>query len=232
MKLFKILALSLSLLTTPMFAQAPAPYTSWVKNGHPLEEEHLRIEPTESGSLMVWVRNLSIPRTDVTYVDFTFKLRPDALPAAGHIAVGIGQLYEGLEQIQRGETATQGPLGEGFIIGSWTGCYDATKPLVTFESYYTGTVLDADSCYAISLNTKYRMLITITADYNVKYTLYDANNIVLASRSRAWPGVHVPHNKGFFLIPVAGEPKYDLLSLQVGRMPTGSDRPIPKPKQN
>jgi hypothetical protein len=222
--MYRIIAIILaSILSFSVFSK-----DVYEKNGNPLAQEYLRVQTTSGGS-MVWIRDLGISPTMSVYVDFTFKIRPDAAED-NHIAIGIGQLYEGLEQSDAGLPIVDGPLGEGFVIGRFNemplpneGCPSPTINL-TFESYYSGTVLDSASCIQLEKNKVYRIFYVVTKDYKVNYKLYNEAGDLIKFAERSWKGVLKPHRKGFFLIPVFGEPKYDLINLQVGSLPS------PKPK--
>lgn len=189
---------------------------------HDLAKETLRLEMV-NGSPMLWVRNLNMQEA---YVDMTLSLPDPHTIKVGHMAVGVGQLYEGMVQFEAGLPPTRGPLGEGFVIGPGCVGKNTDKLFLQFESYYTGDTLDKESCIVIDSSDPIRIEFTVDK-YEKSYYKVTYKGVV-TEKIRSWPVNRLPYNKGFWLIPVDGYPQYNLLNLQVGNATIAT----PKPKQN
>lgn len=92
---------------------------------------------------------------------------------------------------------------------------NSNKNNIMFESYYTGDILDKESCFPLSIGEIYRIIYSVDSEYNSVYNLYDAAGSLLASKKRSWTAQHKLHNRGFFIIPITSSPEYKLISLQI-----------------
>lgn len=204
------LLLTISLITTTASSK-----DIYSKNGHPVSTELFRFESTDAGP-MIWVRDLGSKLNKPITVDLTLKITK---PWAGsHLALIVGDLYSALERSDAGDANPGGAEGEGLVIGDFysnTPQCNSNKNNLMFESYYTGDILDKESCFPLNIGETYRIVYTVDSEYDSVYDLYDAAGSLLASKKRSWTAQHKLHNRGFFIIPITSSPEYKLISLQI-----------------
>ena len=159
-------------------------------------QEMFRYEVGEYGPVIA-VKNLGAGGRTVR-ADITFKMGQQTGMVGGHIATGIGDLNRFFE-------SGLPPIGEGAAVGAWIGCPDGgAAPGIGTESYYSGTVLDRDSCFTLpDMTAEYVLSYWVSIDYRVRVRLTQGTR-VLFEHERSWAGVHPWHSRGFFILAVPG----------------------------
>jgi hypothetical protein len=173
----------------------------------------------------VTIRDIGTKPGQAHYVDFTFELQgygdnPNH-HNSGHIALGVGNVYE------EGGNEWRAPYGEGFILGQ-TQVYPEVAGRcvqngqivngVAFirESYYSRSILDGLACFGpLKQNQKYRAYMEYDEKQRTHYLLYEGDQQV-AKFSGTWVEMRQFERIGFFLIPLPDAGKYKLHSLKVG----------------
>ena len=183
-------------------------------------QELFRYEMTPSGPLIA-VQNLGEPERQIR-VDVTFTLSGLVATDGAHIATGIGDLTR---FFTRGEP----PVGEGVVVGQWSGCPTSNISVIA-ESYYSGTVLDSSSCFALpDPSIEYILSYWVTTDYRIRIRLVQGT-AVLFDYTRPWLGQHDPHMRGFFVLGLPGVGRNGPYTLSKV-IAWAEDIPEPRPKR-
>lgn len=178
-------------------------------------DEAMRIEKLDNGYLVA-LRSLPIA-TGTQYIDMTIKLGSFDATDGAHIAIGLGDLYRYYD------TGTLPPVADGYVLGKSNGCPEKGVAF-NFESYggeIPGKTLDCPTAFGpLKPDTIYQIRLDVTSAGVSRIVVALADDTVVWQATRTFDGMHGPHARGLFVIPINPIGKkngtYELIKMSAG----------------